>query len=261
MTTRPSNAMNHAVGGNAFDRFYQSPRGHETHRAITAAIAELWGEHLAEVCVLGYGAPFDKDDFNAHRMIGLQPACLPPGLVAPPESSHSQPSSSQRARPSAPIVMDARLPLTDGCLDRLVMLHCLEFSTDPGALLREAWRVLNGEGRLMIVAPHRLGLWARAEDTPFGHGRPYSLLQLQNLLAESMLTYQGHRRALTTPPRGGERGAWLVAAFVIRRWFRQLAGVIVIDARKELLSPVIPARRSFTLSPLSPSLSPHGAIS
>ena len=34
----------------------------------------------------------------------------------------------------------------------------------------------------MVVVPNRRGLWARAERSPFGHGRPFSGRQLHRLL-------------------------------------------------------------------------------
>ena len=39
-------------------------------------------------------------------------------------------------------------------------------------LLRECWRVLRDDGRLLVVVPNRLGSWALFDHTPFGQGRP-----------------------------------------------------------------------------------------
>ena len=74
------------------------------------------------------------------------------------------------------------LPLPDVQLDRLLLVHALEFEHDPGRVLDECWRVLDGGGQLMVVVPNRRGLWARAERSPFGHGRPFSGRQLHRLL-------------------------------------------------------------------------------
>jgi chromosome segregation protein len=48
--------------------------------------------------------------------------------------------------------------------------------------LRESWRVLKDDGRLLIVAPNRSGMWAYWESTPFAHGPPYSFGQIGRLL-------------------------------------------------------------------------------
>ena len=50
----------------------------------------------------------------------------------------------------------------------------------------EIWRVLSGNGRLLVIAPNRRGIWARFEHTPFGHGRPYTSSQLYRLLRDTL---------------------------------------------------------------------------
>ena len=42
----------------------------------------------------------------------------------------------------------------------------LEWSEKPRDLLRELWRVLAPNGRLLLVVPNRRGLWARVDTTP-----------------------------------------------------------------------------------------------
>ena len=58
----------------------------------------------------------------------------------------------------------------------------LETAERVRPLLREMWRVLAPEGRLILVVPNRRGVWARLDKTPFGQGRPYSRRQLEALL-------------------------------------------------------------------------------
>ncbi len=53
------------------------------------------------------------------------------------------------------------------------MVHGLESSECQRDLLRETWRVLTGEGRLLVIAANRRGIWARLERTPLGWGEPY----------------------------------------------------------------------------------------
>ena len=70
-------------------------------------------------------------------------------------------------------------PISTGFVDRLVVMHGLETSEHPAALLDECSRVLGPGGRALFVVPNRSGLWARADGTPFGFGRPYSMSQLE----------------------------------------------------------------------------------
>ena len=63
-------------------------------------------------------------------------------------------------------------PLDTGVADKVVILHGLEVSDEPGALLGECYRVLGPGGRAVVIVPNRVGLWARSENTPFGLGVP-----------------------------------------------------------------------------------------
>jgi hypothetical protein len=71
-------------------------------------------------------------------------------------------------------------------------------SDDSVALLREVWRVLAPNGRLLAVVPNRRGLWARIDTTPFGHGRPFSRGQVTHLSASPLsLMPQGLEEAMS----------------------------------------------------------------
>ena len=98
------------------------------------------------------------------------------------------------------MVEEAMLPLADASVDRLLAVHCLEASERTGPLLREMWRVLAPEGRLLLIVPNRRGVWARMDTTPFGHGRPYSRGQLERLLTDSLFTPVEWTNALYMPP-------------------------------------------------------------
>src|SRR5664279_2649525 len=100
-------------------------------------------------------------------------------------------------RPALSALVDENeLPLPDNAVDRVLLVHALEMTHDPAVLLREAWRVLAAGGRLLVVVPNRRGLWARMDTTPFGHGRPYSRSQINQLLRETWFTPTGWSEAL-----------------------------------------------------------------
>lgn len=84
--------------------------------------------------------------------------------------------------------------------DYVVLMHDLEFAEDADVYLREAWRVLKGEGRLIIVFPNRSGKWARYDNTPFGLGYPYTLEQMQKLLSSAHFTIDKVERKLFYGP-------------------------------------------------------------
>jgi SAM-dependent methyltransferase len=138
--------------------------------------------------------------------------------------------------------------LADASVDRLLVVHCLEASERTEALLREIWRVLKPEGRVLLIVPNRRGVWARLDSTPFGHGRPYSRGQLEQLLTSALFTPLEWTSALFMPPLDRQ---WLVrwaTAFerIGARLWPGFAGVIIVEAHKELMGAVpktAPARR------------------
>ena len=111
------------------------------------------------------------------------------------------------------LVEDERLPFPDALFDRIIVCHALEEAESPNRLLREIWRVAAPEARILIIVAHRRGLWARAESTPFGHGRPYTRTQLTRLLEDAMsvkhLNQIDLARRWSISPRTLERWRWI----------------------------------------------------
>ena len=136
------------------------------------------------------------------------------------------------------------MPLTDSAVDRVLLVHALEMADDAIALLREAWRVLSPNGRLLAVIPNRRGLWARTDTTPFGYGRPYSRAQITSILRETWFTPDGWGEALYVPPIA--RGWFLRTAVAWERTGSTIsapfAGVHIVEATKQVYR-AIPARR------------------
>jgi SAM-dependent methyltransferase len=164
------------------------------------------------------------------------------------------------ARPGLSALVDElELPLPDAAIDRVVLVHSLEMAHDPGALLREVWRVLAAGGRLLAVVPNRRGLWARMDTTPFGHGRPYSRTQIIQLLRDTWFTPIGWGEALYVPPvpRGWflrSAAAWERAGATISAPF---AGVHIVEATKQVYRAIPVRREKQRLVPaLEPALAP-----
>lgn len=131
-------------------------------------------------------------------------------------------------------------PLPAASVDHILMIHELEFAEDPADVLEEAWRVLKPEGKLMLVVPNRTGFWARAEKTPFGHGRPFTATQLHDLLRDGNFALERMAGALVAPP-------WRNATFIrhvapaleyMAPLCAALCGVTVAEASKRLYSPI-----------------------
>jgi ubiquinone/menaquinone biosynthesis C-methylase UbiE len=129
-----------------------------------------------------------------------------------------------------------QLPLADKSVSLALVVHALEHTSNPREMIREIWRVLEDGGRLLLVVPNRTSIWARIEKTPFGHGHPYSLTQLNQLLIENTFTPRRTEHALYIPP--SQSRVFLSAATawekIGHKWFRNLSGVLIVEAEKQI---------------------------
>ena len=122
-------------------------------------------------------------------------------------------------------------------VDRILMVHALEHAGHADAMLREAWRVLAADGRLLMVVPNRRGIWARFERTPFGVGRPYSARQIDKLLRSNLFNPLRTQGALYFPP--SRRPVFLKAAGAFEKLLPRFkvnafAGALLIEASKQV---------------------------
>src|SRR5262252_7126250 len=229
--------------------FYGQRLGVVARRFIGRGIRALWGDTAGQRVVgIGYTTPYlGLFREEAERSLAFMPAGQ--GVMKWPT-----------VRPALSALVDENeLPLADSAIDRVMLVHALEMTNDPGALLREVWRVLASGGRLLAVVPNRRGLWARMDTTPFGHGRPYSRSQINQLLRETWFTPTGWGEALYVPPIGRKwflrsAVAWERAGATISAPF---AGVHIVEASKQVYRAIPVRRERERLVPaLKPALLP-----
>jgi SAM-dependent methyltransferase len=132
------------------------------------------------------------------------------------------------------------LPFADFSFDRVLLVHGLETAENARRLLREVWRVMADDGRLIVVAPNRRGMWAHADSTPFGHGQPYSPGQIGQLLRAAMFSVERRDAALFVPPTRlrivlNSAPVWERTG---RRFARGLAGLTITEAVKDMYAAV-----------------------
>jgi SAM-dependent methyltransferase len=230
--------------------FYASMLGRLAERSIAAAIVPVWATVPNERLVgLGYALPWlDRFGADAERVFAFMPATQ--GAVNWPPQGPS----------ATALVFDEELPLQDSSVDRILMVHALEHSEDPHETLKEMWRALAPNGRLVVVVPNRRGVWARLEHTPFGTGRPYSRGQLTKLLRDSNFTPGPFAEALFFPPSQRRSVLRLHQYFerAGRRFWPMFSGVIIVEAQKRLYQGV-PVSRRASRRVFVPVLSPQGA--
>jgi SAM-dependent methyltransferase len=229
--------------------FYGHRLGTVARHFVSRGIRRRWtATGGLSVLGLGYATPYlGLFREEAERCLAFMPAAQ--GVVKWPS-----------ARPAlSALVEELDLPLPDSSVDRVLMVHALEMSHDPVALLREVWRVLAASGQLLAVVPNRRGVWARVDNNPFGQGRPYSRPQITTLLRDAWFTPVAWSEALYVPPI--DRGWFLRSAVAWERAGATIsapfAGVHIVEATKQVYRAVPARREKRVLVPgLRPVLAP-----
>jgi len=141
----------------------------------------------------------------------------------------------------------SQLPIASDSVDTVLLPHTLEFESDPYSVLREADRVLAGDGKLIILAFAPFSPWGlRAATTragyPPGLRRVISERRLRDWLRLLGYDIGEPRRYLHELPWGEPA---TVTGRIRRPWWYPLPGsAVVLKARK----------RSHSLTPLRPRL-------
>jgi len=214
--------------------FYATTLGRLAAVQLRQTLLGLWPRAQGlSILGLGYTGPYlHLWREQAARCIAVSPRQM--GQAAWPAG---RPSLACMAEEDA-------LPFPDLSFDRILLVHGLEHAENTRRLLREAWRLLADDGRLMVVVPNRRGLWAYAESTPFGHGQPYSEGQLTRLLAGQFFRVEARATALFAPPTPWRPALRFFPAFerLGPRLAPQVAGLTIAEAAKDLHG-LIPAKR------------------
>jgi SAM-dependent methyltransferase len=170
--------------------FYATPRGRMVAYLLGERLERIWPTlDGMSLLGLGYPLPYMADwSFFTQRSIVVMPPPMPPQRWPPGRPNHVCAASP------------GRLPFPDLIFDRVLVVHGLEGVGRARRMLREIWRVLKDDGRLLLVAPNRRGLWALVETTPFGQGQPYSSGQITRLLADTLFRIERRESALFVPP-------------------------------------------------------------
>lgn len=230
-------------------KFYDSPLGLMVNQVISRQIHTSW-PNVKNSTILGLGFPAPYLNIFRHETNNIF-AAIP--------SSGDATFSIKNSTEQIFMTDEVELPLEDLSIDRVIMIHSVEFSESIWPLMREIWRVLSTNGRLIIIAPNRRGVWARLEKTPFGYGRPYSQSQLTTLLHETLFTPIKIKTALYMPPIGSRMlisssFAWeKIGGYFLDGLGFAMGGIISIEAKKQIYAITpninISRRRSYATIP------------
>ena len=206
--------------------FYATRGGRLVRRLLQERVAMMWPDTKSlRVAGYGYTTPYLWPlRESAERVFALMPDTC---------GAHAWPEKDKNL---VTLINGNEWPLETESIDRIIIVHGLEQTHHLDALLQEAWRVLKSNGRILIAVPNRLGFWARADWTPFGHGTPYTPGQLTQHLQGNLFVHERTEKALFMPPFRSFlvlRTAYFFESLG-RTLFPGLAGVHLIEASKQV---------------------------
>lgn len=210
--------------------FYATALGQQCRRRIHSMIKSVWPD-LDQLSLLGMGYPIPYLDVYRHK---AERVCV---MMNAPQGIVHWPSEEKNL--TALIDYDA-IPLADQSFDRILVVHSLEHAHLPHAYLRELWRILKDNGRIFVITPNRRSIWAQLDDSPFGHGNPYTMSQLSKVLREFQFTPLQSVRGLYIFPTYHRS---LHSSFPIFDWigpllFTKFSGLVGIEAIKQVYGGV-----------------------
>jgi len=208
------------------EQFYASPMGKAARDMASRRLHTLWPD-LAGRNVLGFGfcAPYlDPYAKGANRVVLAMPA--EQGALA---------HQGQRGI-NVCLTDEEVLPFTDATFDTVLCVHGVEEASNFPRLLSELWRVCRPEGRIVIIASNRAGLWARSEKSPFGAGRPFSRTQMRHAMRSVGFHPTVWAGALYAPPlKVFSKGSLLLGAERFGETVTPgLSGLILVEGVKRL---------------------------
>lgn len=224
-------------------RFYDAPTGQVARRVLLHRLRAIWPDiRNQRLLGLGHAMPYLRAFIpEAERVVAAAPAS---------QGAHAW---GYEGRSLVTLADETHLPFPDAAFDRVLLVHGLETADAQRPLMREMWRLLTPDGRLIIVAPNRTSLWAQFETSPFAHGQPYNRSQLEMLLRDCLFTPEQWDSALHMPPFKRRRAAGGMGwERMGRRMWPRFAGVHIVEASKSLYAPVmtpVKAKRKPTEAP------------
>ncbi len=214
---------------NELQSFYNSDIGLIVQELISMRVREFWPDvHGQRLLGCGYAAPYvglfmeDRPERCALMMPAEQGACLWPGGAGKNTVFMSK---------------ETEMPIEPASVDCVLLIHHLESCVDVRASLREVWRVLKANGRVLVVVPNRMGAWTHADWSPFGRGLPYTMTQLCGVFQHVRFVHERHKGGLFMLPIPDSpimmKGARMMERMG-RSVFPFVAGVHIVEFSKQI---------------------------
>lgn len=210
------------------EAFYATKLGQKTAERLSDRLSDLWEIRETER-VLGIGYPLPL----IQQWMTHSKACI--GVIPEEIGEARMRGARGQTLCRAP---EHRLPFNEGMFDRVVLLHALEEAESPRQLLRDVWRVMAPEGRIVVAVTNRKSMWSLNDAEPFGHGRAWTRRQLIRFLNDSLFQVTASTTAVHMPPLN-----WPIITAAAKSWEQVgefitpgLGGVVLVEAVKRLYS-------------------------
>ncbi|MGH1455187.1 MAG: class I SAM-dependent methyltransferase [Alphaproteobacteria bacterium] len=213
------------------ETFYDSEIGKVVQSILARRVEKLWPDlHDYRVLGCGYSVPYLAPYLGkAERVIAMMPERQ--GVRAWPKNSKNLVMTCR----------ESRMPIENVSIDRALLVHHLECCDHLKDSLREIWRVLKPNGRVLIIVPNRVGFWARADLLPFGRGHPFTMAQALFCLRDNLLVPEHYESALFVPPLPDSPVMMRFANVIERighKVFPFVAGVHIIECSKQVYAKI-----------------------
>jgi len=243
----------------ALRQFYSSPLGRLVKTCLRNYVLKRVHHAKGEVMVgVGYSMPLlravEESPDAPRSLLALMPAYQ--GAMYWPVRGDNR----------GALVDETNLPLHANTVHWLVMLHALEFSSDPTRVLEEAWRVLVPGGRMLLMVPHHMRPWRWSGESPFRAGAAYRKSELLSALRDADFTISEVQRALVAPP-------WthplMLRIWKPLEWFLSLVlpglgSVLCVEVEKQIYAairqPVHVAKRKLAVANIPAAAAPSSRI-
>ena len=181
-------------------KFYATPIGQCAYRRLAAPFAAIWPPDAVSadmrVGALGYGVDYLTALWPHADCTAFMSAAL--GATHWPEAQGGEAGEGGGNRSC--LVADAALPLADNSMDRLLLIHALEFAAAPAVLMAEVWRVLSPGGQVLVCVPNKRGAWVRRSFVPWRAGKSFRPAQIDGLLRQAGFDITARCGALYATP-------------------------------------------------------------
>ncbi len=210
--------------------FYRSPLSIKVHGIAKKMLKRLrqFGVKNRTLFV-GFGAPYADHAQNEYLLMQAHI-----GVLAWPDSLNNR----------AILAYENEWAFADHIFDEIIIIHGLEYAQHANNILKECYRCLRPEGRLITIVPNRRGIWVRSDKTLFGYGQPYTLTQLSIALKKCEFIPVDVVRGLYAFPSTtwfGNLCSWIFEC-IASRTLQKFSGLVGVTAIKRVYAG-IPVRK------------------